>query len=218
MQKCESISKGIVGMVAKTMNQHTILASQVEGSKHDLSVDLPATEKTVIHTVPICEGSGCVAVCQFACPEREKSLVGDDGAYHPENTSHFRLLLMLLTFVQKHLYIVNNPRPAANPKSSPRADEDSENRTSSKESRPSSKDGERPKSKKRDADGPTQEEEEAAIKKIQAIARGRADRAKAKQLSAAKRDKEKPSSPAATRSGTRRETNTGGLKKTACPK
>jgi hypothetical protein len=44
------------------------------------------------------------------CPERDKnSHLGDDGAYHPENTVHFRLLGLLLTFVQKHLYIVNSP-------------------------------------------------------------------------------------------------------------
>jgi len=105
--------KGIVGMVAKTMNQNTILASQVESSRYDPSVDLPEIEKTVMHTVPIMDPSGCVAVCQFACPERERALVGDDGAYHPENTSHFRLILLLLTFVQRHLHIVSAPKPTA---------------------------------------------------------------------------------------------------------
>jgi len=105
--------KGIVGMVAKTMNQNTILASQVETSRYDPSVDLPEIEKTVMHTVPIMDSSGCVAVCQFACPERERALVGDDGAYHPENTSHFRLILLLLTFVQKHLHIVSAPKPTS---------------------------------------------------------------------------------------------------------
>jgi len=105
-------NKGIVGMVAKTMNPNTILISQLksENSRYDPSVDMPATEKTSMHTVPICEGSGCVAVCQFQCPEKERTLVGDDGAYHPENMSHVRVLTLLLTFVQKHLHLINKPK------------------------------------------------------------------------------------------------------------
>merc|ERR1712151_1422065 len=82
--------------------------------KYDASIDLPMYGKTVIHTVPICEGSGCLAVCQFICTERERMMINDDGAYHPENTSHFRLLTLLLTFVQKHLDVVM-PKPVTAP-------------------------------------------------------------------------------------------------------
>jgi hypothetical protein len=102
---CEGM-KGIVGQVAKNMNANTLLASQIEGSKYDASVDLPVIGRTAIHTVPILEGTGCLAVCQFICTERERMMNNDDGAYHPENTSHFTLLNKLLTFIKKHLDVV----------------------------------------------------------------------------------------------------------------
>jgi len=98
-------AKGIVGHVAKTLNQFSVGSSQLEGSWYDPAVDLPMSEHQVLHTVPICEGAGCAAVCQFICVEKERDIISDDGAYHPENTSHFRLLSLLLTFVQKHLYV-----------------------------------------------------------------------------------------------------------------
>lgn len=108
--------KGIIGLVAKTMNKETTLSSQVDDkSKHDPSVDLPALAKQVIHTVPICEGSGCVAVCQFTCIERDKMMITDDGAYHPESNHHFHLLNLLLTFVQKHLDVVMPHKPQLEP-------------------------------------------------------------------------------------------------------
>jgi hypothetical protein len=110
---CEGM-KGIIGLVAKTLNKDTLLSSQVEGTLHDPSVDLPALAKQVIHTVPICEGSGCVAVCQFTCVERDKTMVTDDGAYHPESNHHFHLLNLLLTFVQRHLELVM-PQKAQDP-------------------------------------------------------------------------------------------------------
>jgi hypothetical protein len=53
--------QGILGMVAKTMNQNTIIASQVENCRYDPNVDLPPPEKIVIHTVPIWEGKAAVA-------------------------------------------------------------------------------------------------------------------------------------------------------------
>mmetsp|Transcript_99631 Transcript_99631/g.157690 ORF Transcript_99631/g.157690 Transcript_99631/m.157690 type:complete len:841 (+) Transcript_99631:70-2592(+) len=107
---CEGM-KGIVGLTAKRMNPTTLLVSEIEGSQYDGSVDLPPLEKTVIHTVPICDGSGCLAVVQFICPERDRTMItGDDPAYHPENTSHFRLLNTLLTFVQNHLDVVAPPK------------------------------------------------------------------------------------------------------------
>lgn len=105
---CDSL-RGFVGNVAKTMNPNTTLASQIEGSRYDSSVDLPPTEKTVIHTIPIGQNP-CHAVCQFSCLERERGAMTDDGAYHPENTSHFKILKLLLTFVQKHLHVVT-PKP-----------------------------------------------------------------------------------------------------------
>lgn len=196
--------KGIIGMVAKTMNQNTQLSSQIENSRYDSCVDLPIIEKTVIHTVPICEGSGCVAVCQFICPEREKtSHLGDDGAYHPENTSHYRLLHMLLTFVQNHLFIVNNPpkredvkKPATpkteDPQASTQEHEESEegSGTMSKDKKRSSADvGGKETDRKRSvsfgkntakpmSDEADMAELNAAALKIQSIHRGRLDRRK----------------------------------------
>jgi hypothetical protein len=107
--------KGIIGLVAKTLNKDTLLSSEVEGTLHDPSVDLPALAKQVIHTVPICEGNGCVAVCQFTCLERDKTMVTDDGAYHPESNHHFHILNLLLTFVQKHRDVIMPHKPQIEP-------------------------------------------------------------------------------------------------------
>eukprot|EP00747_Dinoflagellata_sp_TGD_P185770 gnl/TRDRNA2_/TRDRNA2_42491_c0_seq1.p1 gnl/TRDRNA2_/TRDRNA2_42491_c0~~gnl/TRDRNA2_/TRDRNA2_42491_c0_seq1.p1 ORF type:complete len:893 (-),score=194.86 gnl/TRDRNA2_/TRDRNA2_42491_c0_seq1:84-2762(-) len=119
---CDSL-KGIVGYVAKKLNPYSLTYSQLEKSRYDPAVDLPAPDRTVIHTVPICEGSGCAAVCQFVCMEKERMIVSDDGSYNPHNTSHFRLLSILLSFVQKHLYVINEedvppPKKAPPPKES----------------------------------------------------------------------------------------------------
>merc|ERR1711879_389882 len=133
------------------------MSNQVEGSKYDASIDLPMYGKTVIHTVPICEGSGCLAVCQFICTERERmGSVSDDGAYHPENTSHFRLLTLLLTFVQKHLDVVM-PKP----QTAPPPIEAVGSRQPSK------------KSAEQEAQEQEEKEQEAAAVKLQAIHRGR---------------------------------------------
>lgn len=100
--------KGIIGEVARKGNQISIPFPQVESSRHDASVDIVFSEKTVLHTVPIFDSAGatCVAVTQFCCPEKERTMLSDDGAYNPDNREHFQLLKKILTFVQKHLEVV----------------------------------------------------------------------------------------------------------------
>lgn len=100
--------KGIIGDVAGSWNQLSVAASQMENSKYDPTVDLAVSEKTVLHTMPLYDTSNsvCIAVIQFCCAEKERTMLSDDGAYHPDNPSHFRLLKNLLTFVQKHLEII----------------------------------------------------------------------------------------------------------------
>jgi hypothetical protein len=112
--RCDEL-KGVVGNVAWTKNQFSIVASQLGGSckEYDPHVDLDVPEHTVLHTVPILEGNSCRAVVQFVCQERDGAAIGDDGAYHPENTSHFKILHILLTFVQKHLAVLSQRRPSA---------------------------------------------------------------------------------------------------------
>mmetsp|Transcript_46295 Transcript_46295/g.110174 ORF Transcript_46295/g.110174 Transcript_46295/m.110174 type:complete len:1003 (+) Transcript_46295:104-3112(+) len=101
--------KGLVGFVVKRMNPLSVSWAEINESgntPYDEDIDLPVAEQTIIHTLPMWEGIGCVAVCQFISPQRERGVMSDDGAYHPENTSHFRLITLLLTIIQKHLTVL----------------------------------------------------------------------------------------------------------------
>jgi len=106
--------RGLVGHAAKRLNHASWPALQLRETPHDPSIDLPAHDDTILHTVPICEGisssSSCVAVCQFVCTERERTAIADDGTFHQENHLHFGLLNMLLTFVRKHLPLFETER------------------------------------------------------------------------------------------------------------
>mmetsp|Transcript_26691 Transcript_26691/g.61420 ORF Transcript_26691/g.61420 Transcript_26691/m.61420 type:complete len:992 (-) Transcript_26691:194-3169(-) len=107
-QKTEGL-RGLVGFVVKRMNPISVSWAEInEGGNtpYDEAIDLPAGEQTTIHTLPMWEGIGCTAVCQFVSPQRDRGAMSDDGAYHPENTSHFRLITLLLTIVQKHINVV----------------------------------------------------------------------------------------------------------------
>lgn len=99
--------RGLAGHSIRSMSQVAWLSSQLGdiGSPYDPAVDLYAPGGTIVHTIPInSAGNGCVGVCQFVCPERDRSsAMVDDGTYHPENRSHYRLLMVLLNFVQRHL-------------------------------------------------------------------------------------------------------------------
>jgi len=106
---CDTL-RGLVAQVTKTMNTYSVPASLLEDSRHDPNTDIAVPDKTVLHTVPICVGATCMAVCQFLCPERELAMTGDDGAYHPEYTSHFRILAVLITFVENHLFVLSRFR------------------------------------------------------------------------------------------------------------
>lgn len=173
---CDGL-KGIIGSVAKRMNAATNLSSEIEGSHYDASVDLPVVEKTVIHTVPICCASSCIAVVQFTCPERDRTMnTGDDLAYHPENTSHFRLLNTLLTFVQNHLDVVAPPKHRVDLLLTPRDELEGEDR-------------ERPKSVHftKNEDGQLTAAEAAAVK-IQSRHRGIVARKETWKLLEEKRD------------------------------
>jgi len=107
---------GVAGQVIKTKNQQSLIASQLDANSYNPLADIEISKdgRCVMHSVPICEGAACLAVVQFMCPEREEGAVGDDGAYHPENTSHFRILTTLLTFVQKHMHVLLSKRRASN--------------------------------------------------------------------------------------------------------
>lgn len=98
---------GIVGNVVKHMRNFAFSHEQKAKSPWDAEVDADIPENTILHTVPIMDTTGVCAVCQFLCPERERSNISDDGTFKPDNVHHMRLLGILLKFVQKHLSIVD---------------------------------------------------------------------------------------------------------------
>lgn len=108
---CDSL-QGVAGQVARSCNTSSISWSQLHNSPHNPTVDLAVPERMVLHTLPLIKvaTSGCEAVCQFLCPERDRAVVADDGVFQPENTAHFRLLNLLLTFVQAHLHVLDRRR------------------------------------------------------------------------------------------------------------
>jgi len=99
--------RGIVGAAAKSLQNFSFSNLQKEGSPHDSEVDLDMPERTVLHTVPLIDSGGCSAVCQFLCPDLERTIVVDDGTFHPDNMQHMRLLSILLKFVSKHLDVID---------------------------------------------------------------------------------------------------------------
>lgn len=99
--------RGIVGASVRSMQNLTFAYSQIANSPYDSEVDLDMTERTVLHTVPIMDASGPLAVCQFLCPDRVQSVVSDDGTFRPDNMQHMRLLQFLMKFVQKHIDIID---------------------------------------------------------------------------------------------------------------
>jgi hypothetical protein len=94
--------RGIAGSVAKSNHEQSVKASQLARAIaiYDEHVDLHVPDNCALHTVPIHVGAKVLAVVQFLCPE---SRDGVDGPYQSENTSHFKVLSMLLTFVQHRL-------------------------------------------------------------------------------------------------------------------
>eukprot|EP00929_Paragymnodinium_shiwhaense_P073507 TRINITY_DN37478_c0_g1_i1.p1 TRINITY_DN37478_c0_g1~~TRINITY_DN37478_c0_g1_i1.p1 ORF type:complete len:954 (-),score=177.51 TRINITY_DN37478_c0_g1_i1:128-2989(-) len=96
--------RGIAGQVVMQRNQMTLLGSKLESATdYDSTVDLAVGDHSALHSVPILDGSDCQAVIQFLCQEKSSNSLGDDGAFHSENTSHYKILVILLNFVQKHL-------------------------------------------------------------------------------------------------------------------
>eukprot|EP00931_Biecheleriopsis_adriatica_P064894 TRINITY_DN39567_c0_g1_i1.p1 TRINITY_DN39567_c0_g1~~TRINITY_DN39567_c0_g1_i1.p1 ORF type:complete len:783 (-),score=162.53 TRINITY_DN39567_c0_g1_i1:39-2162(-) len=102
-----NILAGLVGQVVHTWNNCSVPSSQLDASEYDKEIDLPVQERTVLHTVPICEGSSCRAVFQFLCQERERTMIADDGVYQPDNTAHVRLLQLILNLVQRHFHVLD---------------------------------------------------------------------------------------------------------------
>jgi len=96
--------RGIVGHVARTQELRSFSSSQLEESMYDAMADLPVPDG-MVHTVPIVDDGTCAAICQFVCPEREGTMLVDDGCFHAENPEHTGLLHLLLTFVQRHLRV-----------------------------------------------------------------------------------------------------------------
>eukprot|EP00928_Gymnodinium_smaydae_P039007 TRINITY_DN26752_c0_g1_i1.p1 TRINITY_DN26752_c0_g1~~TRINITY_DN26752_c0_g1_i1.p1 ORF type:complete len:906 (+),score=93.67 TRINITY_DN26752_c0_g1_i1:143-2860(+) len=94
--------RGVVGKVARSRNQQSFAGSTLADTPYDALIDLPVSARAALHSVPICEGVECVAVIQFVCQERETGS-GEDGAYHPENQSHYKILRVLLNFIKNHL-------------------------------------------------------------------------------------------------------------------
>jgi len=121
--------RGIVGNVVRSMNHYTYSHTQVlaGSTPHSPDVDLAVPSKGVLHTVPLVDPDGVAAVLQFVCPERERTIVGDDGTFRPDNMQHMRLLSILLKFVLKHLDIVahtsstdsSQAQPQAQPQAAP---------------------------------------------------------------------------------------------------
>merc|ERR1712203_686088 len=98
------------------MSQVSYASSQLADTPYDSAVDLYAPGGTLLHTVPLCSGNGCCAVCQFVCPERDRSsAMVDDGTYHQENRSHYRLLMVLLNFVQRHVAVFDQKTTSRGP-------------------------------------------------------------------------------------------------------
>jgi len=99
--------RGVVGAAARSLQNFSFSNSQKEDSPHDFEVDMDMSERTVLHTVPLIDSGGCCAVCQFLCPDLERTIVVDDGTFRPDNMQHMRLLSILLKFVQKHLDVID---------------------------------------------------------------------------------------------------------------
>lgn len=105
--------EGVVGQVAKSMNPFCFSHSGLDSNRHyDAEVDLPVSENCMISTVPICDTTGCAAVCQFVCPMAGgSSNLSDDKTYQPQNVQQFAILNILLRWVQKHLSVPDSESP-----------------------------------------------------------------------------------------------------------